>query len=1168
MKFDYQSCNLKVKNTLLLVFIILTSQPLFSQKSKPAIPFKHFTVAQGLSHNFTKCTFQDSNGIIWVATEGGINKFDGYDFRVFEFDSEDPKSVSHNNILDIDSDSKGDLWFCSWGGGISVMDLKTERFTRILNDSTDKTNLPTNFIYSLYRDSQSRMWACTVAGLALINDSTYQIEKHYKHIPNNPASLKENKIRCVAEGEPGKLWVATIGGGLLSFDIEGEKFEEVGLGKTSSGKEKVYSLLYDDQQRLWVGTWDDGLFLIDKDGVITNFLHDETRDNSLLNNQVWSIGKDANGKIWVGTDSGISIYNEEGNVFFNYPSVPFDPKSLNASAIRDIFLDKENRVWVSTVGGGVNLYDQHFADFKHFYNIPDVNSISYHSVNSIICDTNDNLWIVTDGGGLNYYDRSTDEFLHFSHNSKSGSSIAGNKIKTIFEDSNNNMWLGFWANGIDRYDKKNRKLTHFEHQEGNIKTPNNNNVFDFAEDNKGDIWIATFGGGLNKYDPKSGNFEYIIPEKNKSITLSYSNIRILDYYEGKLYIGQENGFIDILDVETHEVLANIPLKGRQGNNYEPMSMKRDKAGDLWVGTQGGGLWKFDEEILSFSKKFKSEKETYNNYIYSIEIDKNGLFWMGTNNGISTFDPLTGKMTSYGVERGVQGYQFNRQSSHLLNTGELVFGGANGFNIFHPDSIKPYLNYFPVVFSKFELFNKEVTFEKGSPLKTTINTTSSITLNYKQSLFSITYASLNYSSVENVNYAYRLKGFVDESWQYVGNERKATYSNLSPATYEFEVGIVDNDGIGVTNIRNLKIDVLPPWWLTWWFKFISISLLVSVFVGVFLLRVRVLESQKKILEQNVEERTKELWLKNDEIVSQNNELQAQQEELHAQREELSVQNKELNITLDKLKMAQSQLVQSEKMASLGLLTAGIAHEINNPVNFIKSGIAGLHIVIEQFTIISSLYTQVNKDNMLEKLKEINELKESIKFDKIMEKAQLITAHINTGANRTAEIVKGLRTFSRSDTNNFAKFDISEGIDNTLLLLNQLIKNRIEVHKDYQSKIEIECASGQINQVIMNLLTNALQAIGEEGEIFITAYIAKKSFYLKIKDTGRGIPENHLKHVFDPFFTTKTVGEGTGLGLSIVMGIIEQHSGEIKVESTVGEGTAFEVILPVSQHALDV
>ena len=252
-----------------------------------------------------------------------------------------------------------------------------------------------------------------------------------------------------------------------------------------------------------------------------------------------------------------------------------------------------------------------------------------------------------------------------------------------------------------------------------------------------------------------------------------------------------------------------------------------------------------------------------------------------------------------------------------------------------------------------------------------------------------------------------------------------------------------------------------------------------------------------------------------------------------------------------------------MASIGQLVAGIAHEINNPVTFISAGVDSLNTNLEEVRQVLDIYHRITPNNAREKLKEIEELKEHIEYNETIREINKLIDSVRTGTDRTTEIVKGLRTFSRLDEDVLKMADIHEGLDSTLILLRNKYKECIEIEKHYEDIPEIECYPGQLNQVFMNILSNAIDAIVEKGTITISTSKSNGSIRISIKDTGRGISENIRSKIFDPFFTTKDVGQGTGLGLSICHSIIEKHSGSIEVKSEVGKGSEFVIVLPVKQ-----
>jgi signal transduction histidine kinase len=307
--------------------------------------------------------------------------------------------------------------------------------------------------------------------------------------------------------------------------------------------------------------------------------------------------------------------------------------------------------------------------------------------------------------------------------------------------------------------------------------------------------------------------------------------------------------------------------------------------------------------------------------------------------------------------------------------------------------------------------------------------------------------------------------------------------------------------------------------------------------------------KRFLDLKVQERTAQ-------VVQQKKEIETINEELTRQKDELQR-------TLENLKQAQSQLVQSEKMASLGQLVAGIAHEINNPVNFISAGVDSLSTNLEEISQVLEIYHKITAKNVTRKLQEIEELKVKIEYKEAIREINKLIETIKNGTNRTTEIVKGLRTFSRLDEDILKMADIHEGLDSTLILLHNKYKNRIEIVKNYGNLPLIECYPGQLNQVFMNILSNAIEAIEDKGKITVCTSISNGFIKVSIKDSGLGIPENVREKIFDPFYTTKGVGKGTGLGLSISQSIIEKHKGSINVNSEEGNGSEFIIMLPVKQ-----
>jgi signal transduction histidine kinase len=435
------------------------------------------------------------------------------------------------------------------------------------------------------------------------------------------------------------------------------------------------------------------------------------------------------------------------------------------------------------------------------------------------------------------------------------------------------------------------------------------------------------------------------------------------------------------------------------------------------------------------------------------------------------------------------------------------------------------------------------------------------LPYKHNDLTFHFSAIEWSAQHKLKYSYIMEG-LDDGWNSPTTEAKAEYRNMPHGNYTFKVR-----AIGAAQKWSDPIEysfiISPPWWHTKWARAgYGILALLVVYMIVHLRTARLKQRQRE-LEKKVKERTAEIQDKNEELSQQKEELATINEVLEDQKGELQQQKEELQAALENLKTTQSQLVQSEKMASIGQLVAGIAHEINNPVTFISAGVDSLNTNLEEVRQVLDIYHRITLDNVEEKLAEIEKLKDKIEYNEAFREINTLIDSVRTGSERTAEIVKGLRTFSRLDEDVLKMADIHEGLDSTLILLRNKYKERIEIQKQYGKIPDIECYPGQLNQVFMNILSNAIDAIPVKGTITISTFKSNRSVSISIKDNGRGIPEDIQARIFEPFFTTKEVGQGTGLGLSICHSIIEKHNGKIEVQSETGKGSEFVILLPINQ-----
>ncbi|MGB3617707.1 MAG: ATP-binding protein, partial [Catalinimonas sp.] len=562
----------------------------------------------------------------------------------------------------------------------------------------------------------------------------------------------------------------------------------------------------------------------------------------------------------------------------------------------------------------------------------------------------------------------------------------------------------------------------------------------------------------------------------------------------------------------------------------------DDRNQLWLGTDGG-LVRLSADRTAH-RTFTTTDGLPDDVIFGLAQDANGYLWASTNGGLSRMLFSGGRVSfsNYHVGNQLPCNAFLPGAYATGAGGTVYFGCTEGVVYFEPDDVRGNEAAPPVHITDFQLFFEPVepSSDGSTPLTERIATTDEIYLSHRQNVLDFGFVALNYVEPEQNQYAYFMQGF-DDDWNYVRGKRNATYTNLDPGRYEFRVKAANNDGVWNEVGDALVIHITPPFYRTPWFYVLAALLVVLGVTTLVNVRTRTLQRNQQELEQRVRERT----------------------------EEVVAQKAELERILKNLQSAQSQLVESEKMASLGQLTAGVAHEINNPINFVSGNVTPLRRDIDDLLLIVQEYeATVTKLGLADQFAEVEATKADLDYAFLVEEINSLIEGIAEGAGRTADIVKGLRNFSRMDEDEQKLADPHEGLESTLLIQNSEMRNRVELVRDYGELPPVPCYPGQMNQVYMNLLNNALQATDEGGTITIRTrhHPERGEISVAVRDTGCGMSEAVRKRVFEPFFTTKDVGVGTGLGLSITFGIVEKHGGRIEVWSAEGKGSEFAVRLP--------
>lgn len=816
-----------MKNTIYIFACFFTFiNCLFSQGKFDSYQFR--SIQETTSKRAVSSIIQDNNGFIWVGTNGaGLHRYDGVNYFGYKYDKK-PGAINSNFIYATFIDSKNNLWVGT-DEGLCLYNRDLDNFTKInIEDVITKGYKQPITIKTIIEDNNGNLYLGAYGfGLFKLNIKSLHASLVHSKVLEKPNFL----IKSSVKNKRGIIYLGTSYG-LLEIDLNG-KVRQVYKDKFKREPllNDIENLVIDKFGFLWLGTTENGLIKIKPETDNYQF-----ENYPITKNKILSIVKSSHDYIICGTENdGLLVVDYKGKVLQKYLHSKYNSFSLKSNSVWSLYEDKEKRLWLGYFNKGLGVFDKPNNKFNSLESLANnENSLQTSYVTSVVKDKKGNLLISNEGGGLDIYNPINKSYIHVNKaNQNYYSGLDAIDIQTIFIDSKQNIWVGSWDRGI--YFLKNGTNRFINYNTSNNSGLKSNRVFSFSEDSKGRIWIGTFIKGLHYFDTTTNTFIHCNSKPFAANTLDNAFIRkVFVDSDDVLWVGTILGLYQVnIKDESHFKVTNMRdamFKGLNEHNSIQTILSIYESNDktIWIGTDGQGLFSYNKKNRKFSNydDYPGFKEKS---VRAIISDNNGSLWLSGGSGLTKIDFKNKKSTNFTKDDGLIDNDFNNNAVFKDGNGELYFGGYEGINYFNPNEIKKAEKAPSLYFSDFKLFNRSVKpNEDGSPLSRVISQTKEITLNYTQSVFTIEYVGINYNYSKKNQYAYYLEGF-EKDWNYAGNNRTATYTNLAPGNYIFKVKSANADGSWGEDQLELKIKILPPWWKTFWAYLIYTSILIFLMI---------------------------------------------------------------------------------------------------------------------------------------------------------------------------------------------------------------------------------------------------------------------------------------------------------------------------------------------------